>query len=100
MVKPIKENPWFAQGKKPTASESDLNGLLCDEESFTKMYLGEFKVDESQLLLDERLLQYYKETENCDNKYAMERWKEFKRWAYSYSSKEIQMAKQRVNQMI
>ena len=100
MVKPIKENPWLAQDKKPTVSESDLNVLLCDDDSFAKMYLGEFKVDESQLALDERLFQYYKETENCDNKYAMERWREFKRWAYSYSSKEIQQAKQRVNQRI
>lgn len=100
MVKLIKENPWITQDGQPTVSESDLNDLLCDEESFIRMYLGEFKVDEGQLLLDERLLQYYKETENCDNEYAMERRKEFKRWAYSYSSKEIQAAKQRVNQMI
>mgnify|MGYP003668779006 CR=1 FL=1 len=95
MVKPTKENPWFAQGEKPTVSESDLNVLLCDDDRFTKMYLGEFKVDASQLALDERLLQYYKETENCDNKYAMERWKEFKRWAIGYSSKEINQAKTR-----
>lgn len=100
MVKAIKERQWFAQGEKPTVSESDLNVLLCGDSSFTEMYLGEFKVDESQLALDERLLQYYKETENCDNKYAMQRWTEFKRWAYGYSSKEIQQAKQRVNQRI
>lgn len=84
----------------PEFSKSDNSDLLCGGDNFTKMYLGEFKVDESQLALDERLLQYYKETENCDNKYAMERWKEFKRWAYGYSSREIQQAKQRVNQRI
>lgn len=100
MVKSIKENPWFAQGEKPIFSESDLNVLLCDDSSFTKMYLGEFKAVESQLALDERLIQYYKETKNCDNKYAMQRWKEFKRWAIGYSAKEIQRAKQRVNQRI
>lgn len=96
MVKPIKENPWLTQNEKPTVSESDLNVLLCDDDSFTKMYLGEFKVDESQLALDERLLQYYKETESCDNKYAMQRWKEFKQWAIGYSAKEINQAKMRV----
>lgn len=100
MVKTIKENPWFAQGEKLTVSESDLNVLLCDYNSFTKMHLGEFKVDERELALDERLLQYYKETENCDNKYAMERWKEFKRWAIGYSSKEIDQAKMRVGNKV
>ena len=35
MVNPIKENPWFAQGEKPTVSESDLNVLSCDEPDIT-----------------------------------------------------------------
>lgn len=95
-----KSDVWDKVTTQQAVSESDLNVLLCDDDTFTKMYMGEFKVDESQLALDERLLQYYKETENCDNKYAMERWKEFKRWAHCYSSKEIQRAKQRVGQMV
>lgn len=95
-----KDSVWDSITSKPTVSGSDLNVLLCDDDSFTKRYLGEFKVDESQIALDERLLQYYKETENCDNKYAMERWKEFKRWAIGYSSKEINQAKMRVSNKV
>ena len=100
MVKPTKENPWLTQGEKPTVSESDLNVLLCDDNNFTKMYLGEFKVDEGQLALDERLLQYYKKTENCDPNTALKEWYQFKQWSIGYSAKEINQAKQRVNQRI
>ena len=100
MVKPTKENPWFAQGEKSAASESDLNVLLCDDDSFTKMYLGDFKVDERQMALDDRLLQYYKETENCDDFTALKKWQEFRQWSIGYSAKEINQAKQRVSQRI
>lgn len=59
-------------------------------------FFCEYRPDPKTQALDDRLAQYYKETESCDNKYAMERWKEFKRWAFCYTSQEINQAKRRV----
>tara|TARA_R110002020_G_scaffold261528_1_gene475874 strand:- start:239 stop:460 length:222 start_codon:yes stop_codon:yes gene_type:complete len=62
---------------------------------FEKLHMCEFKPDEEQAALDERLMQYYRETDECDNRYALDRWKEFKAWAIGYSQQEINMAKKR-----
>ena len=70
---------------------------LATKEDFNNNFMCEFKVDEDQLALENRLIQYYKETEHCDNKHAKHRWKEFKRWAIGYSEKEINQAKKAVN---
>lgn len=70
------------------------------ESEFKRQYLGDFKIDESTLQLEKRLLQYYEETENCDNSYALTRWKEFKRWACGYTNEEINQAKRSVIHLV
>jgi len=66
-----------------------------DRNEFVKMFMGDFKVDERQQALDDRLMQYYRETDECSNQYARERWRHFKLWAYGYTQKEISDAKKR-----
>ena len=83
-----------------TTASTPVQKEQLNHTRFAEMYLCDFKVDEIRFALDDRLLQYYKETENCDSKYAMQRWKEFIRWAHGYSSEEINRAKQRVNHRI
>ena len=61
-----------------------------------KMFIGKYVVDENTQKLDERLAQYYRETKDCDNRYAIERWREFKKWAIAYSQKDINESKKRM----
>ena len=69
------------------------------KEDFSKLYLCNFEPNEKDIELDKMLLQYYNDTEFCDNKQAREKWREFKRWAIGYSSKEINAAKCRVGHL-
>jgi hypothetical protein len=55
-----------------------------------------FKPDKRIIELEDRLLQYYDETKDCDNKYAMKRWKAFSNWAIGYTRDEINSAKKNV----
>ena len=69
--------------------KSDLNVLLY----------GEFKPDERQISLHERLEQYYRDTpDEVDNRTAMKHWLEFKQWCNDcgYTQDEINRAKRNV----
>ena len=67
-----------------------------NEKTFEEIYMGKFVVDNNLISLDERLLQYYKETETLDNKQALDCWKVFREWAVGYTNEEINRAKVRV----
>lgn len=54
---------------------------------------GEFKPDYRMEILIDRLEEYYVDTSNSNNKYAIERWKAFKDWAQGYTQEEINLAK-------
>lgn len=78
-------------------SKLELTKQPMSLEAFEQQILGCFKVDESIIALEDKLIQYYKETEHCDNRQALFFWKEFKRWACGYTSKEISQAKKSVS---
>lgn len=67
---------------------------------FKRLYMCEFIPDPAIKALDDKLMQYYKETEDCDNNYARLRWNEFKLWACGYTSQEISHAKRRASGLI
>ena len=72
-----------------------------DDQEFRKKYLGDYRKDERTIQLENRLLQYYKETENCSANFATTKWKEFKEWcAWNYSQEEINRAKRSVMHLV
>ena len=71
-----------------------------ERSEFSKQFLGDFRIDEKTQQVEKRLMQYYQETESCDNRHALTRWKEFKKWACGYTQEEISRAKKNVAHLI
>ena len=60
----------------------------------TRMFQGEWVVDERTEKLHKRLVKYYLDTpDTVDNLTASKRWREFKQWAVGYTNEEINRAK-------
>lgn len=65
-------------------------------EEFKILYLGEFKPDERQIQLHERLKQYYREVDGCGcPKTDREAYRAFRGWCYDrgYTQEEVNSAK-------
>jgi len=65
---------------------------------FDKQYNCTFTKCEKEKALEDRLMQYYRETESMDNKQALRCWKSFKMWCKyrCFTAKEISRAKKNV----
>jgi len=73
--------------------------IVSDIDEFNRLYQQSPLIDTRVSELNDRLHQYYKETKDCDNKQALERWREFKRWCMygGYTQDEINKAKRTVS---
>ena len=68
---------------------------------YDKRYNCTFTQCEREKQLDERLLQYYQQSEDCSNKLTKYYWNSFKHWCdyRGFTTKEINKAKKRVEEV-
>lgn len=67
-----------------------------DKTKFEELYYCTFEQDPAIIALEERLLQYYKESKDASTQQAIFLWQEFKDWAIGYTKEEINSAKRYV----
>ncbi len=76
------------------------NDLLYETamQKFKRLYMCEFKPDQREIDLDERLNDYYTNTADCDNRAAGIHWRKFALWCsrMRYTHLDISAAKKRV----
>ena len=69
---------------------------------FEQQYMCTFVKGEKEQELEDRLMQYYKESESCSNQLTLHYWKDFKHWCNlrCIETKEINRAKKNVAHLV
>lgn len=97
---------YYASVDAINSATKKIGSMLSDakenDPEYYRELMGIFKPDERLIALDEKLSEYYRETENCDNRTATQFWVSFKMWCLNsgYSLDEINRAKLRVTNQL